>query len=117
MLISVPVAFSIGLSALGYFLLSGANLLILPQQFIGQLSNMPLIAIPFFILAGELMNVGGVTRRIFAFALACVGRIPGGLGHTNVIAGMIFAGMSGSAVADLASVGKIGLAAMRDNEY
>jgi tripartite ATP-independent transporter DctM subunit len=117
MLIGVPVAFSIGLSALTYFLVSGANLLVLPQQFVGQLSNQPLIAIPFFVLAGELMNVGGVTRRIFAFALTLVGRIPGGLGHTNVLAAMIFAGMSGSAVADLASVGKIGLKAMRDNNY
>lgn len=117
MLIGVPIAFAIALSALGYFITANANLLVFPQQFIGQLSNMPLIAIPFFILAGELMNCGGVTRRIFAFALACVGRIPGGLGHTNVVAGMIFAGMSGSAVADLASVGKIGMKAMRDSDY
>jgi tripartite ATP-independent transporter DctM subunit len=117
LLIGVPVAFSIGLSALAYFLVADANLLVLPQQFIGQLSNQPLIAIPFFVLAGELMNVGGVTTRIFAFALAVLGRIPGGLGHTNVLAAMIFAGMSGSAVADLASVGKIGLKAMRDNDY
>jgi tripartite ATP-independent transporter DctM subunit len=117
MLIGTPIAFAIAFSALGYFLVSGANLLVLPQQLIGQMSNMPLISIPFFILAGELMNRGGVTRRIFAFALACVGRVPGGLGHTNVVAGMIFAGMSGSAVADLASVGKIGLRAMRDSRY
>jgi tripartite ATP-independent transporter DctM subunit len=111
------VAFAIGLSALAYFLVADANLLVLPQQFIGQLSNLSLIAVPFFVLAGELMNRGGVTRRIFDFALACVGRVPGGLGHTNVVAAMIFAGMSGSAVADLASVGKIGLKAMRDNKY
>ena len=117
MLIGVPVALAIALSALGYFLISNANLLVFPQQLIGQLSNMPLVSIPFFVLAGELMNRGGVTRRIFAFALACVGRVPGGLGHTNVMAGMIFAGMSGSAVADLASVGKIGLRAMRDSRY
>ncbi|ANN78060.1 TRAP transporter large permease [Bordetella flabilis] len=117
MLIGVPVAFAIALSAFAYFLLSQANLLVLPQQFIGQLGSMPLVSIPFFILAGELMNKGGVTRRIFAFALACVGRVPGGLGHTNVVAGMIFAGMSGSAVADLASVGKVGLRAMRESRY
>jgi tripartite ATP-independent transporter DctM subunit len=117
LLIGVPVAFAIGLSALSYFLVSGANLLVLPQQFIGQLSNLSLISVPFFVLAGELMNRGGVTRRIFAFAQAAVGRIPGNLGHTNVVAAMIFAGMSGSAVADLASVGKIGLKAMRDSRY
>ena len=117
LIVGVPVAFSIGLSAFAYFLFAGANLLVLPQQFIGQLSNQSLIAIPFFILAGELMNCGGITTRIFKFALAVVGRVPGGLGHTNVFAAMIFAGMSGSAVADLASVGKIGLKAMRDNDY
>jgi tripartite ATP-independent transporter DctM subunit len=117
LLIGVPVAFAIGLSALSYFLLSGANLLVLPQQFIGQLSNLSLISVPFFVLAGELMNRGGVTRRIFAFAEAVVGRVPGNLGHTNVVAAMIFAGMSGSAVADLASVGKIGLKSMRDASY
>jgi tripartite ATP-independent transporter DctM subunit len=117
LIVGVPVAFSIGLSAFAYFLIADANLLVLPQQFIGQLSNQSLIAIPFFILAGELMNCGGITTRIFKFALAVVGRVPGGLGHTNVVAAMIFAGMSGSAVADLASVGKIGLKAMRDNDY
>ena len=117
MLLGAPIAFAIAASALGYFLATNANLLVFPQQFIGQLGNIPLIAIPFFILAGELMNCGGITRRIFAFALACVGRIPGGLGHTNVVAGMIFAGMSGSAVADLASLGKIGMKAMRDSHY
>jgi tripartite ATP-independent transporter DctM subunit len=117
LVIGVPVAFAIGLSALTYFLVSGANLLVLPQQFIGQLSNLSLISVPFFVLAGELMNRGGVTRRIFAFAEAVVGRVPGNLGHTNVLAAMIFAGMSGSAVADLASVGKIGLKSMRDAKY
>ncbi|MDB5856669.1 MAG: hypothetical protein JWQ76_358, partial [Ramlibacter sp.] len=117
LLIGVPVAFAIGLSALSYFVVSGANLLVLPQQFIGQLSNLSLISVPFFVLAGELMNRGGVTRRIFAFAQAAVGRVPGNLGHTNVVAAMIFAGMSGSAVADLASVGKIGLKSMRDARY
>jgi tripartite ATP-independent transporter DctM subunit len=117
MILGLPIAYAIAVSAVSYFLVADANLLVLPQQFVGQLSNMPLIAIPFFILAGELMNRGGVTRRIFDFALACVGRVPGGLGHTNVVAGMIFAGMSGSAVADLASVGKIGLRAMRDSDY
>ncbi|WP_142847179.1 TRAP transporter large permease [Telmatospirillum sp. J64-1] len=115
--LGVPVAFAIGFSAVGYFLASGANLLVLPQQVAGQLSGLPLIAIPFFILTGELMNSGGITRRIFAFALAVVGRIPGSLGHANVIASMVFSGMSGAAVADVASLGKVELKAMRENNY
>jgi tripartite ATP-independent transporter DctM subunit len=113
----VPVAFAIGLAALTYFLATDANLLVLAQQFIGQLSSLSLIAVPFFVLTGELMNRGGITRRIFNFALAAVGRVPGSLGHANVVGSMIFAGMSGSAVADLASLGKIELKAMRDNRY
>ena len=117
LVIGTPVAFAIGMSALAYFLYSGANLLTLAQQFIGQLSSLSLIAVPFFVLTGELMNRGGITRRIFNFALAATGRIPGALGHANVVAGMIFAGMSGSAIADLASLGKIELKAMRENNY
>lgn len=117
LVIGVPVAFAIGLSALAYFLVTEANLLVVSQQFIGQLSSLSLIAVPFFVLTGELMNRGGITRRIFDFALAAVGRVPGSLGHANVVGSMIFAGMSGSAVADLASLGKIELKAMRDNNY
>ena len=117
LVIGVPVAFAIGLSALAYFVVTGANLLVVAQQFIGQLSSLSLIAVPFFVLTGELMNRGGITRRIFNFALAAVGRVPGALGHANVVAGMIFAGMSGSAIADLASLGKIELKAMRENNY
>ncbi len=117
MVIGVPVAFAIGLSGLAYFLVADARLLVVAQQFIGQLSSLSLIAVPFFILTGELMNRGGITRRIFNFALAVVGRVPGSLGHANVVAGMIFAGMSGSAIADLASLGKIELKAMRENNY
>ncbi len=115
--IGVPVGFAIGLSALAYFLVSGANLLVLSQQFIGQLSSLSLVAVPFFVLTGELMNRGGVTNRIFNFALAALRGLPGSLGHANVLGSMIFAGMSGSAVADLASLGRIEIKAMRDNDY
>ncbi|MFA7437500.1 TRAP transporter large permease [Castellaniella sp.] len=117
LLIGVPVAFSIGLASLAYFLAAGANLLVFPQQVIGQLSALSLVAIPFFILAGELMNTGGITMRIFNFALAVVGRVPGALGHANVLGSMLFAGMSGSAVADVASLGRVELKAMRENDY
>jgi tripartite ATP-independent transporter DctM subunit len=78
------------------------------------LSSYILLAIPFFIIAGEVMNSGGITTRIFDFANALVGRIPGGLGHANVFASVIFAGMSGSAVADAGGLGAIEMKAMRD---
>ncbi len=115
--LGIPVAFSIGMAAIAYFLVSGAHFLAFPQQFIGQLSGQSLVAIPFFILAGELMTSGGVTKRIFDFALSMFGRIPGSLGHANVVASMIFSGMSGSAIADLASLGKLEFKAMKDNGY
>lgn len=117
LVVGFPVAFAIMLAAVSYFFLSGANLLVLPQQVVGQLSGLPLIAIPFFIFTGEIMNRGGITHRIFNFAQAIVGRIPGNLGHANVVASMVFSGMSGAAVADVASLGKIELEAMRRRGY
>lgn len=75
------------------------------------------VVVPFFVLAGNIMNSTGVTERIFRFACALVGHIPGGLGHVNVLASVIFAGMSGSAVADTAGLGKIELQAMKEAGY
>lgn len=75
------------------------------------------VAVPFFVLAGNIMNSTGVTERIFRFACALVGHIPGGLGHVNVLASVIFAGMSGSAIADTAGLGKIELQAMKEAGY
>ena len=79
--------------------------------------NFPFLAIPFFALAGQLMNTGGISIRLFGFAKALVGHIPGALGHANVLASMIFAGMSGSAVADSAGLGPIEIKAMVDDGY
>jgi len=76
-----------------------------------------LLAIPFFILAGNLMNTGGITRRVFGFALALVGHLRGGLGHVNVVSSMIFSGMSGAAVADAAGLGMVELEAMTKSGY
>ena len=117
LVLGVPVAFSIGMAAVAYFVVAAAPFLVFPQQFVGQLSGLPLVAIPFFILAGELMTSGGVTKRIFDFALSIVGRVPGSLGHANVVGSMIFAGMSGSAVADVASLGKLEFKTMKDYGY
>jgi tripartite ATP-independent transporter DctM subunit len=83
----------------------------------GGLDSFVLLAIPFFILAGNLMNTGGITERIFRFANLLVGRIPGGLGHANVVASIIFSGMSGSAVADTGGLGAIEMEAMKNEGF
>jgi tripartite ATP-independent transporter DctM subunit len=79
--------------------------------------SFPLLAVPFFILAGNLMNSAGITNRIYNFALAAVGWLKGGLGHVNVVGSMIFAGMSGTAIADAAGLGTIEIKAMKDHGY
>jgi len=81
------------------------------------IDNFPLMAIPFFMLAGEIMNVGGMSRRIVNFANALVGHVTGGLGYVSVVASMIFAGVSGSAVADTSAIGSILLPIMKKEGY
>ncbi|HPU61754.1 MAG TPA: TRAP transporter large permease [Bacillota bacterium] len=107
-----PIAFALGLSSLLYMVINGIPLLVIPQVIASAFESFPLMAIPLFMLAGQLMNSGGITNRIFKFANYLVGHIPGGLGHVNVVASMIFAGMSGSAVADSAGLGSIEIEAM-----
>lgn len=107
-----PIAFALGLSSLLYMVINGIPLLVIPQAIASAFESFPLMAIPLFMLAGQLMNSGGITNRIFKFANYLVGHIPGGLGHVNVVASMIFAGMSGSAVADSAGLGSIEIEAM-----
>jgi tripartite ATP-independent transporter DctM subunit len=87
------------------------------QRMYSATTGFTLLAIPFFIMAGNLMNTGGVTTRIFRFAQALVGHVPGGLGQVSVVSSMIFSGMSGSAVADAAGLGQIQHKAMVDNGY
>jgi len=118
-IIGIPVAFSIGLtSVLVMFILHIQHLL--PScinQMYAQTVSYPLLAIPFFILAGTLMNTGGMTDKVFRFARCLVGYFPGGLAHVNVVSSMLFAGMSGSAVADAAGLGKVEIKAMNDAGY
>ncbi|WP_420392838.1 TRAP transporter large permease [Acuticoccus sp.] len=115
----VPVAVALGLTAAGFYVLSGDwhILAMLPQRMFSATTAFTLLAIPFFILAGNLMNTGGITQRIFRFANACVGHIRGGLGQVNVVASLIFSGMSGAAVADAAGLGQVELKAMADRGY
>lgn len=118
-LIDLPIVVAIGLTAIAFFIGLGQGnfLAMLPQRMYYGTTGMTLLAVPFFILAGNLMNTGGITNRIFRFAKALVGHVPGGLGQVSVISSMIFSGMSGSAVADAAGLGQIQHKAMVDNGY
>ena len=118
-MINVPIAVAMGLTAITFFIgLGNSSLLtMLPQRMYASTTSFTLLAIPFFILAGNLMNTGGITSRIFRFAKAVVGHVPGGLGQVCVIANVIFSGMSGSAIADAAGLGQILHKAMVDNGF
>ena len=114
----VPVAIAMAGSSLLYILISGDQpALTVVHRMIGGIDSFPLLAVPFFILAGNLMNNAGVTNRIYNFALALVGWLKGGLGHVNVVGSVVFAGMSGTAIADAAGLGTVEIKAMRDHGY
>src|SRR2546428_6466315 len=114
----VPVAIAMAGSALVYILLTGdVPPYVVVHRMISGIDSFPLLAVPFFILAGNLMNNAGITNRIYNFALALVGWAKGGLGHVNIIGSVIFAGMSGTAIADAAGLGTIEIKAMREHGY
>ncbi|WP_118138238.1 TRAP transporter large permease [Oceanicella sp. SM1341] len=117
--LGLPIAVALGLTAVGFYVFQGDTriLAMLPQRMFSATTGFTLLAIPFFILAGNLMNTGGITERIFRFADACVGHIRGGLGQVNVLASLLFSGMSGAAVADAAGLGQVELKAMADKGY
>ncbi len=118
MLLGVPVAIAMAASSLLYILVSGVTPdVTLAQRMIAGVESFPLLAVPFFILAGNLMNIAGVTGRIYTFAVALVGWMRGGLGHVNIIGSVIFSGMSGTAIADAAGLGTIEIKAMKDHGY
>lgn len=118
LLVGLPIAFSIGLANLFGVLATGfLPLMLVPQRMLIATDNFAMIAIPLFILAGELMNCGGITRRMVNFAYAIVGHLRGGLGISSVFASMIFAGISGSAVADTSAIGSILIPSMIQKKY
>jgi C4-dicarboxylate transporter DctM subunit len=119
LLLGVPIAVSMGLTATLAFLFLGEGFVLpmVAQRMYSATTAFTLLAIPFFILAGNLMNTGGITRRVFRFALALVGHFRGGLGHVNVVGSMIFSGMSGAAVADAAGLGLVEMEAMVKSGY
>jgi len=114
----LPVAIAMAGSALLFILLSG-NLppFVVVHRMVSGIDSFPLLAVPFFILAGNLMNNAGITNRIYNYALALVGWLKGGLGHVNVVGSVVFAGMSGTAIADAAGLGTIEIKAMKDHGY
>ncbi|MCC7040092.1 MAG: TRAP transporter large permease [Burkholderiales bacterium] len=117
MLFRAPVAVALGLPAIVWLVMMGVPLGIVTQRMFGTLNNSVLLAVPMFLLAGRLMNLLGVTEKIFDFALAIVGRVRGGLGHVVVTASVIFSAMSGSAAADAVGVGTITVKAARERGY
>ena len=118
-MINLPIAVAMGMTAIIFFIgLGNSSLLtMLPQRMYASTTSFTLLAIPFFILAGNLMNTGGITNRIFRFAKAVIGHVPGGLGQVSVVANVIFSGMSGSAIADAAGLGQVLHKAMVDNGF
>ena len=112
-----PIGVALGVPSVLYLVLNDIPLTILTQRLTQTLNSFPLLAIPLFILAGRLMNEGGITVRIFRFANNVVGGVSGGLGHVNVLSSMIFAGMSGVAIADIAGMGQVEVKAMKEARY
>ena len=118
MIIGTPVAVAMAVASLSYLLVYGvAPDIIAAQRMIAGVESFPLIAVPFFILAGNLMNIAGVTGRIYHFALSLVGWMKGGLAQVNIIGSVVFSGMSGTALADAAGIGTIEIKAMKDHGY
>lgn len=118
MVLGVPVAIAMAVASLAFILATGTVPdVIMAQRMIAGVESFPLLAVPFFILAGNLMNIAGVTGRIYSFAVALVGWMRGGLAQVNIIGSVIFSGMSGTAIADAAGIGTIEIKAMKDHGY
>ena len=116
--VGTPIAFCIGISALaGLMQLGDIPLLLIPHMMFEGTDSFPLLAVPFFVLAGALMNAGGITRRLVNFANLLVGHVRSGLALVNVVASMFFAGVTGAAVADTSAIGSVLIPAMKDEGY
>src|SRR3954466_6281170 len=118
LLAGIPVFIALAFSSLLYtHFIAGIPDFVILHRMAGGIDSFPLLAVPFFILAGNLMNSAGITNRIYDFAVATCGWMKGGLAHVNIIGSVIFAGMSGTAIADAAGLGTIEIKAMRDRGY
>lgn len=112
-----PITFSMVIATSFTMLYLDLPVMTMAQQMCKQLNSFTLLAIPFFILMGELMSAGGISSRLLKFANVCVGQLTGGLAHVNVLASMLFGGISGSAIADVSSLGVIEIPMMTDAGY
>jgi C4-dicarboxylate transporter DctM subunit len=115
--LGVPIFLAMGITCLVFILAFDLPITILAQSYVRGLANYDFLALPFFFLAGDLMNTGGITVRLLNFSKALVGHIRGGLSHVTIVTAMIFAGVSGSAVADAAAVGSVLIPAMKRSGY
>src|SRR3954467_2218068 len=115
----IPVAIAMAGASLLFIVLSDSTLppFVVIHRMVSGIDSFPLLAVPFFILAGNLMNNAGITNRIYNFALALVGWLKGGPGPVNIVGSVVFAGMSGTAIADAAGLGTIEIKAMKDHGY
>ena len=117
LLFGLPIAFSVGASSVIYLIISGIPLSVVPRKMFTGIDSFVLLCVPGFILAGSLMNSGGITKKLIQFSNALIGHIKGGLGQANVLASMFFAGITGTAIADTVSIGAVMIPAMKDEGY
>ena len=116
-ILHLPITFSLCIATGACMIYCKIPLMTLIQNYSASINSFTLMAIPFFVLAGEIMGSGGISNRLLKTADACVGHIRGGLAHVNVLASMLFGSMSGSAVADVSSLGSIEVPMMVDGGY
>ncbi len=116
-LMGIPLALVLGITGLAAVVVMGVPLQVVAQRMFTGIDSFPLMAVPFFILAGDLMNQGGTTIRLIGFANSLIGHVKGGLAHANVVTNMLFAGISGSSVADASAIGSIMIPAMEKDGY
>ena len=117
MIIGIPIAFSLGLCSMAYILANGMTLSMIAQKMTTSLESFVYVALPLFILAGDIMNTGGITLRLVNVSKAFVGRFKGGLAYVNVLASMLFGGIQGLASADTVAIGGLMIPAMRREGY
>jgi tripartite ATP-independent transporter DctM subunit len=115
--LGLPIWLTMALAGAAFVFINDINPIIIPQQQVSAVNSFTFVAAPLFILMGNIMNSGGITERIFRFAAVCTGWMRGGLGQANILGSVIFAGTSGSAIADAGGIGTLEIKAMRDEGY
>ncbi|MFM8766430.1 MAG: TRAP transporter large permease [Rubrivivax sp.] len=116
-MLGFPVVLAIGLPSIAYLLLNDLPLQMVAQRTLYALDSFPLVAVPVFLFVGSLMNTAGISKHIYRFADTAVGRLPGGLAQVNIFGSLVFAGMSGSALADIGGIGRIEIDAMKSKGF